>query len=76
MFRVFKRTISLRRFFWVPTTYVLVGNKEIDFRLHTLSWRPGGKSGLIPILRPLHLSKAENNIENKSKAGPCSRPKL
>ena len=24
MFWVLKRTVSLRRFFWVPTTYVLV----------------------------------------------------
>ena len=28
MFWVLKRTVSLRRFFWVPTTYVLVGKSE------------------------------------------------
>ena len=39
VFCVFKRTASLRRFFGVPTTYVLV-NKENDFPVCILFWRP------------------------------------
>ena len=35
-----KRTISPRRFFWVPTTYILVEKYEINFQLHTFIWRP------------------------------------
>ena len=35
MFWVLKRTVSLRQFFWVPTTYVLVEN-QISFFYHIL----------------------------------------
>ena len=52
-----KRTVSLRRFFWVPTTYALVENKGNNFQLHTLIWeggRGGGAAlyflGVIPFL--------------------------
>ena len=37
MFWVLKRTVSLRRFFWVPTTYVLVEKQENKSSLHTLN---------------------------------------
>ena len=40
VFWVLKRTVSLRRFFWVPTTYVLDDNKENIFPIRTLIWRP------------------------------------
>ena len=34
-----KRTVSLRRFFWVPTTYVWLRNKTNNFSVRTLIWR-------------------------------------
>ena len=36
VFWVLKRTVSLRRFFLVPTTYVLVERLENSFQLRTL----------------------------------------
>ena len=39
-FEPHRRPCSLRRFFWVPTTYVLVENKNNNFQLCTLIWRP------------------------------------
>ena len=38
VFWVLKRTVSLRRFFWVPTTYVWWRNKKNNFPVHTLIW--------------------------------------
>ena len=35
-----KRTVSLRRLFWVPTTYFLLRNKKNNFQICTLIWRP------------------------------------
>ena len=40
VFWVPKRTASLRRFFWVPTTYVWMRNKENSFPIRTLIWSP------------------------------------
>ena len=40
MFWMLKRTVSLRRFFWVPTTYVLVG--KFSFLIRTLNSSPVG----------------------------------
>ena len=40
MFWVPKRTVSLRRFFWVPTTYVLIEKKKKYFLVSTLNWSP------------------------------------
>ena len=37
-FRVLKRTVSLRRFFSVPSTYFWLRNKKNNFRLPTLNW--------------------------------------
>ena len=39
-FWVPKRTVSSRRFFWVPTAYVLVEKKENNFLLRALIWGP------------------------------------
>ena len=39
VFWVLKGTVSLRRFFWVPTTYVLVEKYENNFQIRTLIWR-------------------------------------
>ena len=36
-----RRNVSLRRFFWVPRTYVWLINKIIIFLVRTLYWRPG-----------------------------------
>ena len=41
MFCVLKRIVSLRLFFCVPTTNVLVRNKKNNFQLLTLIWGPG-----------------------------------
>ena len=35
-----KRTVSLRQFFSVPTTYVLAEKYENNFQLSTLIWEP------------------------------------
>ena len=44
MFLVLKRIVSLRRFFWVPTTYVLVENKKVKFSISTFNLSPDPKS--------------------------------
>ena len=46
IFGVLKRTVSLRRFFWAPTTYVLVEYKEIIFRYALLTKGLTGVNGI------------------------------
>ena len=60
MFRVLKRTVSLRQFFWVPTTYVWVRNKKNNFPVHTLILRPASikhhcKKTCLPDLQHLEI---------------------
>ena len=50
MFRVLKRTVSLRLFFWVPTTYVLIENLE------SYSCYPLLTKGLITVLNMVKFS--------------------
>ena len=41
VFWVFKRTVSMRQFFWVPTTYVLVGKwGKIKNKYRSYLWAP------------------------------------
>ena len=61
MFWVLKRTVSLRRFFWVPTTYVFVENKKSSFQLRTFNWRP--VLVYLGLLQPLN-SESDTTAEN------------
>ena len=61
MFWVLKRTVSLRGFFWVPTTYVLVEeNKKFKFPLSTYS-----KLELYSLEMPRNLSVGTNKFIQK-----------
>ena len=61
MFCVLKRTISLRWFFWVPTTYVLI-KKKSNFQLNTLSWEDTPNIiGPCPLFHELAI-KLQNNL--------------
>ena len=46
-FWVLKRTVSSRRFFWVPQHMFWVRNKENIFQLRSLIWSPAWFTGLI-----------------------------
>ena len=51
MFWVLKRTVSSRRFFRVPTTYVWLRNKKKNFQLRTLiQFLTNGSKSLIRTL--------------------------
>ena len=48
---VLKRTVSLRRFFWLPTTYVLVEKKENYFSVtHSYMYH------IHPYNHPMHIT--------------------
>ena len=48
MFWVLKRTVSLRRFFWVPTSYVFVEKWENRFFCYTFfNWRPEWRADML-----------------------------